>query len=372
MEELSEFRQRPDLSPRISPLGFLSRSDDLVITKYSRKRRIELAIRAFRQREVSCERTERRIHFLVVQITTSENIKQLDTASYRSRRLPNQQEGRLTDVGVSVKASSSINNKTKVFVESPARLEGDLAMNGIIGAYSYTRKGGRLGGISAVGRYCSIGPGVRIADGEHPIEWMSTHPFQRGEAFWFEQHSAPSSSPDFPVTDKATIGHDVWIGANAIILKGVKISTGAVIAAGSVVTKNVPPYAVVAGVPATIKKYRFSPSTIEWLLTFGWWKYTASSLRGIPFTDIQKSVDELERRKQNSSLEIIAAPMVEITRRKTEVVADRTRCESVRQTLLSALDEVPTKPAAAGSLTHSYLIRAKYFLQSLRGDGRDT
>ena len=68
------------------------------------------------------------------------------------------------------------------------------------------------------------------------------------------------------------IGNDVWIGLNATILDGVTIGDGAIVAAGAVVTKDVPPYAVVAGVPAKIIKYRFTESQIDFLLKFRWWE----------------------------------------------------------------------------------------------------
>jgi tetrahydrodipicolinate N-succinyltransferase len=86
----------------------------------------------------------------------------------------------------------------------------------------------------------------------------------------------------------------VWTGHNVNILPGVTVGDGAVIGAGAVVTKDVPPYAIVAGVPAVIKKYRFPPATIERLLRLRWWELELSKLSGLPFRDIERCLDRLE------------------------------------------------------------------------------
>lgn len=101
-----------------------------------------------------------------------------------------------------------------------------------------------------IGNYCSIARDVRfIADGEHPIDHVSTYPF-RVRCFG-ESAEATTKGP-------IVVEDDVWIGERSMILSGVHVGQGAVIAAGSVVTKNVPAYAVVGGVPAQLIKYRFS------------------------------------------------------------------------------------------------------------------
>jgi tetrahydrodipicolinate N-succinyltransferase len=91
-----------------------------------------------------------------------------------------------------------------------------------------------------------------------------------------------------------TIGNDVWTGHNVNILSGINVGDGAVIAAGSVVTKDVPPYAIVAGVPATIKRYRFSEKIIERLLSNKWWELELSDLSGLPFRDVERCLDSIE------------------------------------------------------------------------------
>ena len=117
-----------------------------------------------------------------------------------------------------------------------------------------------------IGRYCSIARGVTIvASGEHNYQAVANYPF----AAMFDGAIDRDTSRKGPVT----IGHDVWIGAHALILSGVRIGHGAVVAAGSVVSRDVPPYAIVAGVPARILKYRFPEDIRRRLLALGWWDW---------------------------------------------------------------------------------------------------
>jgi len=114
------------------------------------------------------------------------------------------------------------------------------------------------GGKLIIGRFCSIGSGVKIYIGnEHHLDWISTYPF--GLAF------PDARDLPFPARTKGdvVIGHDVWIGTDAMILSGVTVGNGAVVGARTLVTKDVPPYAVVGGVPSHVIKYRFDPSTIQ-------------------------------------------------------------------------------------------------------------
>jgi len=109
-----------------------------------------------------------------------------------------------------------------------------------------------------IGNYCSIGSDVAfLLNVDHPINHLSTYPFKA--MFWDE--------PEALSKGNIVIEDDVWIGHGAIIMSGVRIGQGAIVAAGAVVTKDVPPYAVVGGVPAKLIKYRFSPSVISKLLT---------------------------------------------------------------------------------------------------------
>lgn len=134
-----------------------------------------------------------------------------------------------------------------------------------------------------LGNFCSIAPGVRIGGlGTHPLNFISTHP-----AFYSTRGQAGASfaaKTVFPEESKrVTIHNDVWIGAHVLILDGVSIGNGAVIAAGAVVVKNVPPYAIVGGVPARLIRYRFTNEIMAVLEDLAWWDLPDEKLRDIAF-----------------------------------------------------------------------------------------
>ncbi len=125
-----------------------------------------------------------------------------------------------------------------------------------------------------IGKYCSISSGVTIFLGsEHRVDWVSTYPFSY---LWPEARSIkghPATKGD------VVIGNDVWIGYEVTILSGVYIGDGAVIGACSLVVDNIPPYAIAAGNPARIVRYRFDEETIEKLLKIKWWDWPDQKVR---------------------------------------------------------------------------------------------
>lgn len=135
-----------------------------------------------------------------------------------------------------------------------------------IGMYSYgCFAPGRIDAFTRIGRYCSFAAGVRIFNGNHPLSHLSLHPFFYNPSLGFVKEEKISRR-------WIDIGHDVWVGSNAIITPSVKrIGNGAVIGAGSVVTKDVPDFAVAAGNPAQVIKYRFDPDTISEINRTQWW-----------------------------------------------------------------------------------------------------
>jgi acetyltransferase-like isoleucine patch superfamily enzyme len=137
-------------------------------------------------------------------------------------------------------------------------------------------------GFTEIGAFCSIGPNVSLGGlGWHPTDRLSTHPvfyssrLQAGTTF-VEQGNEFDNEKELPHTK---VGNDVWIGAGCIVLDGVTIGDGAIVAAGAVVTKNVPPYAIVGGVPANVIRYRFDIDTITALLKWRWWELSNDELQ---------------------------------------------------------------------------------------------
>lgn len=129
-----------------------------------------------------------------------------------------------------------------------------------------------------VGRFCSIASYVRINPGNHPFERVTQHHMTyRQKKFKLAQEDDRSFF-DWRRAHLCAIGNDVWIGHAAIILPGVKIGTGASIGAGAVVSKDVDPYQVVAGVPARVIKSRFSKPVIDRLLESAWWDWDRKTL----------------------------------------------------------------------------------------------
>lgn len=137
-----------------------------------------------------------------------------------------------------------------------------------------------------IGSYTSIANGVIIGGGRHPMEWVGMSPvFYEGRDSVRKKFSEHARVPPREVV----IGHDVWIGRSAIILPGVSIGHGAVVGAGAVVTKAVPPYAIVAGNPARVLRYRFAEDVIARLLAIEWWQMDEAELERLAahFTDVE-------------------------------------------------------------------------------------
>lgn len=156
----------------------------------------------------------------------------------------------------SVQASIKANYGVNVLIDLGTVVE----QNVTIGDYSYVNKNSSVENCS-IGKYCSISSGVYICPFEHNLDSVSTHPF-----FYIKERAKENRRP-------VTIGNDVLISLNAIVLEGVTIGDGAVIAAGAVVTKDVKPYEIVGGVPAKHIRFRFSGEMIEKLLKIQWWNW---------------------------------------------------------------------------------------------------
>jgi acetyltransferase-like isoleucine patch superfamily enzyme len=136
-----------------------------------------------------------------------------------------------------------------------------------------------------VGSFCSIANGVTIGGSRHPIEFVSTSP-----VFLSHKDSVKTklARHHYSVESMTTIGNDVWLCERAMIKTGVIIGHGAVVGMGSIVTKDVQPYAIVAGIPAKLIRMRFDDETIKTLLDYQWWGLPDDRLRDVAkyFNDI--------------------------------------------------------------------------------------
>lgn len=181
-------------------------------------------------------------------------------------------------------------------IEGPALIESSPAELLGCGAFTDIRRGGRISRCT-FGRYCSIGPDVNFGSPEHRTDGLSMASVFGSDPDWARHERGFPVMSGIVAYAATTIGHDVWVGNGAFIRAGVTIGHGAVIGARAVVTRDVPPYAVVAGVPARVIRYRFPPALVERLLAVEWWNYDPAFLRdsGIGFRDVEGMVGFLER-----------------------------------------------------------------------------
>lgn len=182
---------------------------------------------------------------------------------------------------------------TDVQIEGPAYLNIDFISDGVsIGKYTYARKCTCVGENVTIGRYCSIAMHVYIGAYPHPTNWLSTHLFQ------YDTKMFKTQNKEIPFSQKkvhTTIGNDVWIGTNAIIKSGVTIGDGAIIGAGSIVTKDIPAYAIAGGNPAKIIRYRFDEKKIEQLLDLEWWNMSEERLKNVNYANVEEAIFQLSK-----------------------------------------------------------------------------
>lgn len=135
---------------------------------------------------------------------------------------------------------------------------------------------------ATIGRFCSIASHVRVNPGNHPLDRVAlSHVTYRASAYGLGEDEAGFF--DWRREKRVTLGHDVWLGHGVIVLPGVTIGTGAAIGAGAVVTKDVPPFAIVVGNPGRVLRFRFPEAVRESLQRIAWWDWSREQLTaGIP------------------------------------------------------------------------------------------
>lgn len=189
-------------------------------------------------------------------------------------------------------------------ISKSVNLDGDFSIGAFSSIYPSGVNGHLLHNNISIGRYCSIAADVCIAPDEHPMAWLTSSPFI-GLAFgWARKFMKSKGGAALNAADGRTgakpvrIGNDVWIGQGAFIKGGLEIGDGAVIAARAVVTKDVPPYAIVAGVPAKVVRYRFDDETVKELLELKWWNYNICDFGQLDWSNVKECIARIREKER--------------------------------------------------------------------------
>lgn len=192
-----------------------------------------------------------------------------------------------------------------------------------IGSFSYTFSA--FPELTSIGRYCSIARGIKIIEGNHPIDFVSTSSFTYDAQLCifakcladtgtetFNRFPWTASRPDRGAAP--IIGHDVWIGENATLARGITLGQGCIVAANAVVTRSVEPYAIVGGNPARLIRKRFDDALVERLLASEWWRYKFSDFAAMPFNHVPSFLDALESRIARGEIQPFTPEPIDLTR----------------------------------------------------------
>lgn len=196
-----------------------------------------------------------------------------------------------------VKVHSSVSFEGGLIVEPPVEIGPNVVIGANVkfGRFSYIGERSTVSQGVEIGKFCSIAKEVILGAYEHPVDWVTTHPLIFGTLpFDFIQESLLFEKVAWDGGKSPTIENDVWIGHRAFIKNGVRVGNGAIVAAGAVVVSDVPPYAVVGGVPAKIIRYRFSANVIDKLQKLKWWEMSLEALGKFDLSNIDSFLASLE------------------------------------------------------------------------------
>jgi phosphonate metabolism protein (transferase hexapeptide repeat family) len=167
------------------------------------------------------------------------------------------------------------NSKLGAYVEIA---EGTRVLDSVLGDYSYTDRFADIA-YSFLGKFVNVAAFSRINPGEHPHHRASLHHFMYRSSYYWPEEADEQLVFDWRRSRPVHVGHDTWIGHGAIIMKGVTIGNGAIVASHAVVTKDVPPYAIVGGLPAKLIKWRHPQHLADRLQSMAWWDWDHDKLR---------------------------------------------------------------------------------------------
>jgi chloramphenicol O-acetyltransferase type B len=178
--------------------------------------------------------------------------------------------------GSKIERGCSITSDTRIMTNCHI-LNDVLLLNSVVSSFSYIGKKCLIQN-TTIGSFCSIANEVFIGLGKHPDNLFSTSTlfYRRDNTLRIKLVDVDY---DYEEYQPIEIGNDVWIGTRAIILDGVKIGHGAIVAANAVVTHDVPPYAIVGGIPARVIRYRFQPEKINKILASAWWSWSLADIK---------------------------------------------------------------------------------------------
>lgn len=201
---------------------------------------------------------------------------------------------KLNNLGNQIKGSIDLCSK---FEGRNKTMPGSVVIKSHLGRMTYVGAGSRV--LHAhIGRYCCIGRNLDIVFAQHPLhQCISIHPAFYSASNFKNGYVDQEKYQLFKYLEgekTVEIGNDVWIGDNVVIMGGVTVGDGAVLAASAVVTKDVPPYCVVGGCPARVIKKRFSDSTIKKLMKLQWWNQSEEWLKSHANVFYNESTEELE------------------------------------------------------------------------------